>query len=94
MACSGLMYEGVPRAEPSSVSTELAPEEGSTGGLAMRGLGTGLPHRLREPPIDDQGLTVIADDDVRRLQVAVQHAAAVGVVDGIANVDEPAQQPL
>ena len=35
---------------------------------------------------------MLADDDVARLDVAVQHAAAVGVVDRVADVDEPPQQ--
>ena len=36
---------------------------------------------------------MLADDDVARLDVAVQHAAAVGVVDRVADVEEPAEQP-
>ncbi len=35
---------------------------------------------------------MLADDDVPRLDVAVQHAPAVRVVDGVADVDEPPQQ--
>jgi hypothetical protein len=31
------------------------------------------------------------DDDVARLEVTVQDAARVGVVDGVANVHEPAE---
>ena len=61
----------------------------------VRSSGSGLPrlaHRLGQPPVDDQGLAVLADDDVARLDVAVQDAAAVGVVDGVADVEEPPQQ--
>ena len=35
---------------------------------------------------------MVADDDVPRLDVAMEHAAAVGVVDRVADVDEPPQQ--
>ena len=35
---------------------------------------------------------MLADDDVARLDVAVEYAPAVGVLDGVANVDEPTQQ--
>jgi hypothetical protein len=35
---------------------------------------------------------VLADDDVARLDVPVQDAAAVGIVDGIADIGEPPQQ--
>ena len=52
----------------------------------------GPPQRLGQPPVDDQGLTVLAEDDVARLQVAVQDAARMRVVDGIADVDEPPQE--
>ena len=47
---------------------------------------------LGQPPVDHQRLAVRADDDVRRLDVAVQHAAAVRVVDGVADVEEPPQE--
>ncbi len=35
---------------------------------------------------------MLADDHVCRLDVAMEHAPAVGVLDGVANVDEPPQQ--
>ena len=35
---------------------------------------------------------MLADDDVARLDVAVQDAPAVGVVDGVADVEEPPEQ--
>ena len=54
--------------------------------------GSALPGGLGQPPVDHQRLAVLADDDVARLDVAVQHAATVGVVDGVADVDEPPQQ--
>ena len=48
--------------------------------------------RLGQAPVDDERLAIFADDDVGRLDIAVEHAPAVGVVDGVADVDEPAQQ--
>ena len=47
---------------------------------------------LRQSPVDDQRLAVRAQHDVRRLQVPVQHPAAVGVVDCVADVEKPADQ--
>ena len=47
---------------------------------------------LGQPPVDDQGLAMLADDDVARLDVPVQDSAAVRVVDGVADVDEPAEE--
>ncbi len=49
--------------------------------------------RLCQAPVDDQRLAVLADDDVGRLEVAVQHAAAVCVVDRVADVGESPQEP-
>ena len=51
-----------------------------------------LIQRFGQPPVHDQRLAVLAEHDVARLQVAVQHPAAVGVGNGVAHVDEPAQQ--
>ena len=49
-------------------------------------------HRLGQPPVHHQRLAVLADDDIARLDVAVQHAAAVSVIDCVADVQEPAQE--
>ena len=35
---------------------------------------------------------MIAHDDIRRLDVAVDHAARVGIIDGVADVQESAEQ--
>ena len=51
-----------------------------------------LPQRLGQAPVDHQRLAVLADDHVARLDVAVQDAPAVGVVDRVADVDEPPQE--
>ena len=47
---------------------------------------------LRQAPVDNQRLAVLADDDVPRLDIPVQHAPAMGVVDRVAYVDKPVQQ--
>ncbi len=59
----------------------------------MRRAAVGPAQRLGQTPVDHQRLAVLADDDVARLDVAMEHAPAMGVVDGIADVGEPAQQP-
>ena len=52
----------------------------------------GPTQRFGQPPVHHQRLAVLADDHVARLDVAVQHAARVRVVDGVADVGEPPQQ--
>src|SRR5262249_19898880 len=47
---------------------------------------------LREAPVDDERFTVLADDDVARLDIAVEHAARMGIVDRVADVEEPPQE--
>jgi len=47
---------------------------------------------LGQAPVDHQGLAVLAEHDVARLQVAVEDAPAVGVVDRVTDVEEPPQQ--
>src|SRR5260370_25796996 len=47
---------------------------------------------FRQSPIDDQGFAVLAEHDVRRFDVAVQDAAAVGVSHRVADGDEAGQQ--
>jgi len=49
--------------------------------------------RFGETPINHQRFARLPQHDVARLQVAVQNAAAVGVGDGLANVDEALEQP-
>ena len=52
----------------------------------------GPAHGLGQPPVDHQCLAVLAHDDVGRLDVAVDHPAGVRVIDGVADIEEPAQQ--
>ena len=49
--------------------------------------------RLGQAPVDDQGLAEGAEHDVARLEVPVEDAPAVRVGDGVADVDEPLEQP-
>ena len=92
-ACSGLMYDGVPIAVPAIVSLLSGVRRG-----AQRHLGGRVRRRvvaaddLGQAPVDDQGLAVGAQQDIGRLEVAMDHAPAVGIGDRVADVDEPAQE--
>ena len=59
---------------------------------SLLGAGLGLAGGLGQAPVHHQRLAMLAHDDVARLEVAVQHAPAVGVVDGVADVHESPQQ--
>ena len=61
----------------------------TTGSLPRVRSGIGPARRLGQPPVDHKRLAVLADDDVAWLDVAVEYAAAVRVLDGIADVEEP-----
>ena len=54
--------------------------------------GLGSAQGLGQAPVDHQGLTVLPHDDIGWLDVAVEHPAAVRVVDRVADVGEPPQQ--
>ena len=82
----------MPSAEPGSVSAEPLADDGISVRSSEAAPGSALPDRLGQAPVDDQRLAVLADDDVGRLDVAVQDAPAVGVVDRVADVDEPPQE--
>ena len=47
---------------------------------------------LRQPPVQDHDLAEVCQHHVVALQVAVDHAARMGVGDGVADGDEGAQQ--
>ena len=89
----GAHVAGVPIAEPARVLSTALPEGGRSVGSASVGPELGSADDLGQAPVDDQRLAVLAEHDVARLQVAVQHAAAVGVGDRVADVEEPPQQP-
>ena len=59
-------------------------------GVARRGLGAardqGRGQELGEPEVEEDRLAFLVDQDVRGLQVAVHHQAAVGVVHGVADL--------
>jgi hypothetical protein len=43
---------------------------------------------LREPPIDEQDLAVLTEQDVRGLDIAVNDAAVMRVIDRVAHLEE------
>ena len=86
------MYAGVPTAEPSTVADDPLAEPAAAA-LPSPEPSPGRPAgQLGQAPIDHQRLAVLAEHDVARLQVAVQHAAAVGVGDGVAHVHESPEE--
>ena len=85
------MYAGVPTAWPATVAVAFPESPGRNVALASGRL-SGAANDLGQAPVHDQRLAVLAEHDVARLQVAVQHAAAVGVGHRVAHVHEPAQQ--
>ena len=73
-ACSGLMYAGVPTITPSSVVNAPSASRCSIALAIPKSMivGTGCP-------------SVTADQDVARLEVAVDHALLVRVLDALAD---------
>jgi hypothetical protein len=59
---------------------------------ALAGARVGAAGGLGQTPVDHQRLAMLADDDVARLEVAVQHPARVRVLDGVADVEESPQE--
>ena len=86
------MYGGVPSAEPVCVSADPPAEEGRSVASEASLRAPSAGRRLGQAPVDDQRLAVLAEHDVARLQVAVQHAPAVGIGDRVADVDEPPEE--
>ena len=60
---------------------------GRGGGAGRRRIVVGVVDRLGEPPVDHDGLAELADEDVGRLEIAVDHAAGVGVGDRLRGRD-------
>ena len=82
----------MPGVSPGSVRLPEPAESGrSVASLGVRRL-LGPSDRLGQPPVDHQGLAVGAQQDVVRLEVAVQDAPAVCVGHRVADVEEPAEQ--
>ena len=59
-ACSGLMYAGVPSAEPICVAAEPLVEDGMSVRSAGRRPFFPMSERLGQAPVDDQGLAILA----------------------------------
>ena len=51
-----------------------------------------MAQRLGEAPIDHQRLAIFPEHDIAWFQVPVKHTPTVGVLDRVADVDQPAQQ--
>ena len=49
--------------------------------------------RLGQAPVDDEGLAVLAEHHVGRLEIAMKHAPAVGIGDRLADIHEVREQP-
>ncbi len=62
-------------------------------GRLPRPLGIRPGEHLREAPVHHLDLAVAPDHDVLRLEIAVDDAALVGVVDGPADLDEDLEEP-
>ena len=80
----------MPIALPGNVSALPLAEDGIN--VLLIGPGVAFAGGLGQPPVDDQRLAVFADDDVARLDVAMEDAAAVSVADRIADVHESPEQ--
>jgi hypothetical protein len=77
----------VPRALPGRVSDDPLDD-----GAMVCSPADGPADHLGQPPVDHQCLAVLAQDDVGRLDVAMDHAPGVGVIDGVADIEEAAEQ--
>ena len=85
----------MPTVAPGSVSPALSARAGRKVASRPRSAAphSGRADDLGEAPVDHQRLAERAQEDVAGLQIAVDHAPAVGIGDGVADGDEPAQQP-
>ena len=93
-ACSGLMNAGVPTAMPAIVSVEPLCDDGRSVTSSLQVALLVPADELRQAPVHHQGLAVLAHDHVGRLEVAVDHPAAVRVLDRVADVDEAPEELL
>jgi hypothetical protein len=92
---AGLLRAHVGRRAQGAAGQRLGAATGRGGherAFAGAGAGLGPAQRLGQPPVHDQRLAVLADDHIARLDVTVQHAARVRVLDGVTHVGEPLQQ--
>ena len=94
-ACSGAMYDGVPITLPACDRSRIGPPPlravaitvSRVACLARGGVvgHAALRQDLGQAPVHHLHLAERADHDVRRLQVAMDHAAGVGVGDRLAD---------
>jgi hypothetical protein len=85
------MYAGVPTSAPPAVRA-LRSDGGPDRFFPAGPVGITALNRLGQAPVHHQRLPVAAQENVLGLEVAVHHAAAVGVGHGVAHRHEPAQK--
>ena len=78
------------RPAPVPVRIELHPEHTRRSRFILRKAST---QRLGQAPIDNERLAVLAEHHIGRLEIAVEHAPAVGVGNRLADIHEMGQQP-
>ncbi len=93
----GLLGAHVGRCTEGGARNRLARAAGrrrAQGRFGARVAGGGLvaADDFRQAPIDDQGLAIGAEQDIAGLDVAMENAAAVGVGDRVADIEEARQQ--
>ena len=102
MACSGGMYGGRTENRAACVRSDCGVRASSCGAYSI--VAAGSPGHVTRPgcdplsragdaPVHDLDLAEVADHDVRRLQVAVDHPLRVGVADGLGDLLEDREQP-
>ena len=91
-AISGGMYNGLPDARCRLRVCDMEPEVGLHERTAVPSVGRCRPRNFCQAPVEQNDLAVLAEHDVVGLDVAMQHAAAVGVGDGLTDADEHCEQ--
>ncbi len=78
---------------PCTVSLVPEPLEGMSVASAEATVGRLVAaDNLGEAPVDDEGLAVRAEHDVRRFEIAMDHTSAVRIGHGIAHDEESGEQ--
>ena len=86
------MNPGVPNTIPARVLHDIVVVVDQRAARCTGRGSVGLADRLREAPVDHDGLAELADEDVRRLDVAMDDAALVRVRDRVRRGDDVRQQ--
>ena len=55
-------------------------------------VGSALPSEFRQTPVHHQGFAVLAEHNIPRFQVAVQHTPTVRALHGLTDVDKTAKE--